>query len=73
LFKDSILSLKIPPKTSHNRRLPPLSVAKLLRQKRLKKRGKSAGSIPPTLPASSEDNHLSWNPTYNAPENYSFN
>jgi hypothetical protein len=56
-----------------NSRLPMLSVAKLIRQKRLKKIGKSIGNLPPTLPNNFEDIPLSWNPIYNAPENYSFN
>jgi len=70
---DRILSLKTPPKTATNSRLPPLSVSKFLRQKRLKNRGKSAGNKPATLPTSLDGIQLSWNHMYNAPENYSFN
>ncbi|CAF1303005.1 unnamed protein product [Adineta steineri] len=62
LFKDGVLLLKNPSKTNENNRLPPVS--KILRQNRMKKRIKSA---------SLEGIELSWNPTYNAPENYSFN
>ena len=64
---------KTPSNFNSNSRLPMLSVAKLIRQKRLKKMGKSIGNLPPTLPNSLEGAHLSWNPIYNAPENYSFN
>lgn len=69
LFKESILEVKTPVAETHSR-LPTLSVAKLIRQRRLKKIGREggAGNLPPTLPA-----NLSWNPLYNAPENYSFN
>jgi hypothetical protein len=70
---DSILLIRTPPKQKNNSRLPPVSVSKLLRQKRLKNRGKSAGNIPSTLPTSVEGIQLSWNPIYNAAENYSFN
>ncbi len=67
---DRVLLIKIPPKTNNNNnRLPPLSVSKLLRQKRSKNRGKSAGNIPTSV----DGIQLSWNSTYNAPENYSFN
>jgi hypothetical protein len=63
---DRALVIKIPPKTNNNKnRLPPLSVSKLLRQKRSKNRG--------NIPTSVDGIQLSWNPTYNAPENYSFN
>ncbi len=62
-------SLKTPPKPTNKTRLPPLSVAKLLRQKRLKNRKKLAENVATTL----DGIQLSWNPTYNAPENYSFN
>ena len=70
LFKENVLAVKTPQNQSQSQsRLPNLSVAKLIRQKRLKKMGKLAGgNLPPTLPA-----NLSWNPMYNAPENYSFN
>jgi hypothetical protein len=71
LFKGSVFVDKTPQNV--NSRLPTLSVAKLIRQKRLKKNGKSGGNLPPTLPACLEGMHLSWNPIYNAPENYSFN
>jgi hypothetical protein len=71
LFKNSVLFAKTPQNT--HSRAPTLSVAKLIRQKRLKKMGKSSGDLPPTLPASLEGIPLSWNPIYNAPENYSFN
>jgi hypothetical protein len=64
---------KTPSNFNSNSRLPMLSVAKLIRQKRLKKMGKSSGNLPPTLPNSLEGIPLSWNPIYNAPENYSFN
>ena len=67
LFKGNVWDAKTPQNMS-NSRLPTLSVAKLIRQKRLKKMGKLGGNLPPTLPAT-----LSWNPIYNAPENYSFN
>ena len=70
---DRILLLKTPPKPKNNKQLPPLSVSKLLRQKRLKNRGKSAGDKPSTLPVLVNGIPLSWNPIYNAPENYSFN
>jgi len=73
LFKESVLLDKTPQNMITNTRLPALSVAKLIRQKRLKKLGKSPGSLPPTLPATLEGTHFSWNPIYNAPENYSFN
>ena len=73
LFKDSVLSIKTPPRVTNNSRLPPVSVAKLLRQKRSKKQGKSTGNVSSTLPTSMEGIQLSWNWTYNAPENYSFN
>jgi hypothetical protein len=70
--------VKIPPKTNNininnKNQLPPLSVSKFLRQKCIKNRGKSAGNIPSALPTSLDGIKLSWNPTYNAPENYSFN
>jgi hypothetical protein len=64
---------KTPSNLNSNSQLPMLSVAKLIRQKRLKKMGKSVGNLPPTLPTNLEASHLSWNHTYNAPENYSFN
>ncbi|CAF2382899.1 unnamed protein product [Rotaria sp. Silwood2] len=73
LFKDSTLSIKSPAKSNNNSRLPPLSTAKLLRQKRLKKLGKSTGNVSSMIPISLDGIQLSWNPTYNAPENYSFN
>ncbi|CAM4741637.1 unnamed protein product [Rotaria magnacalcarata] len=73
LFKESALSVKTPQNTNNNARLPRLSVAQLIRQKRLKKNGKLGGNLPPTLPASLQGVPLSWNSTYNAPENYSFN
>ncbi|CAF2798149.1 unnamed protein product [Rotaria sp. Silwood2] len=73
LFKENVLSVKTPPNTNNNSRLPTLSAAKLIRQKRLKKMGKSGGNLPPTLPACLEGIPLSWNTMYNAPENYSFN
>ncbi|CAF0901591.1 unnamed protein product [Rotaria sordida] len=74
LFKDSVLAIKTPPKTNNNNsRLPPLSTAKLLRQKRLKKLGKLTGNVSSMLPISLDGIQLSWNSTYNAPENYSFN
>ncbi|CAF4138549.1 unnamed protein product [Rotaria socialis] len=73
LFKDSILSIKAPANTNHASRLPPLSAAQLVRQRRLKKLGKSTGNMPSKLPTSMNGIHLSWNPIYNAPENYSFN
>lgn len=66
LFKGNVLVPKTPQNASS--RPATLSVAKLIRQKRLKKMGKLGEDLPPTLPAS-----LSWNPMYNAPENYSFN
>lgn len=66
LFKESAFSMKTP--QNQNSRPTTLSVAKLIRQKRLKKLGKSGDDLPPTLPA-----NLSWNSMYNAPENYSFN
>ncbi|UJR35015.1 hypothetical protein I4U23_027791 [Adineta vaga] len=62
LLKDGSSLLKNTTRTNENNRLPPLS--KILRQNRLKKRIKSA---------SLEGIELSWNSTYNAPENYSFN
>ncbi len=47
---DRVLLIEIPPKTNNNNnRLPPLSVSKLLRQKRSKNRGKSAGNIPTSV------------------------
>lgn len=58
-------------KTS-NSRLPNLSVAKLIRQQRLKKTNKSGELFPPD-DASMGGSHLSWNHMYNARENYSFN
>ena len=67
LFKDSVLSIQSPPTINTNTRLPPLSVAKILRQKRKKMQAKS------TLPTSLNNTKLSWNYMYNAPENYSFN
>ncbi|CAF4606065.1 unnamed protein product [Rotaria sp. Silwood1] len=73
LFKDSVLAIKTPAKTNNNSRLPPLSTAKLLRQKRLKKLGKSTGYMSSAIPISLDGIQLSWNTTYNAPENYSFN
>ncbi|CAF1009149.1 unnamed protein product [Rotaria sordida] len=73
LFKENVLSIKTPPHITNNSRLPSLSVSKLIRQKRLKKVGKSGENLPPTLPAYLEGIHLSWNSMYNAPENYSFN
>ncbi|CAF3319754.1 unnamed protein product [Rotaria socialis] len=73
LFKESVFSPKTPQNTHNNARLPRLSVAQLIRQKRLKKNGKLGGNLPPTLPASLQGVPLSWNSTYNAPENYSFN
>jgi len=73
LFKESVLLDKTPQNMTSNSRLPVLSVAKLIRQKRLKKLGRSPGSLPPTLPATLEGVPFSWNPIYNAPENYSFN
>ncbi|CAF5116560.1 unnamed protein product, partial [Rotaria sp. Silwood1] len=71
LFKDSVLAIKTPAKTNNNSRLPPLSTAKLLRQKRLKKLGKSTGYMSSAIPISLDGIQLSWNTTYNAPENYS--
>ncbi|CAF1055365.1 unnamed protein product [Adineta steineri] len=59
LLKKDLSSLK----TSQNQ-LPTLSAAKLIRQKRLKK----MGNLHPSL----EGVSLSWNYTYDAPENYSF-
>ncbi|CAF3380512.1 unnamed protein product [Rotaria sp. Silwood1] len=73
LFKENVLYVQTPPNTNKNSRLPTLSAAKLIRQKRLKKMGKSGGNFPPTLPACLESIPLSWNTMYNAPENYSFN
>ena len=67
-FRDELLSLKTTTtKVDAARRLPPLSMAKLLREKRLK--NKLPAAIHPAL----QGVPLSWNHTYNAPENYSFN
>ncbi|CAF0969415.1 unnamed protein product [Didymodactylos carnosus] len=63
LFKDSVLAMKTPAL-----KLPPLSVSKLLRMKR---KGLKSLQRQPTVILS--DINLSWNPTYQAPENYSFN
>lgn len=68
-YKDNF-SLKPMNKSDPSHRLPPVSVAKLLREKRLKK---LHGSNPLTQCVSLEGIPLSWNHTYNAPENYSFN
>lgn len=73
LFKESVLSIKTPQNLNTNARLPKLSAAQLIRQKRLKRSGKVGGTLPPTLPACLEGVNLSWNNIYNAPENYSFN
>jgi hypothetical protein len=73
LFKESVLSIKTPLDRNNNSRLPTLSVAKLLRQKRLRKTAMSGENLPPTLPACLEGIPLSWNRMYNALENYSFN
>jgi hypothetical protein len=54
-------------------RLPPVSVAKLLRDKRLRKLGKSSDGGPLNNGMSLDGVPLSWNYTYNALENYSFN
>jgi hypothetical protein len=72
IFKNTV-SVGKTPQNTNNSRLPNLSVAKLIRQKRLKKMEKSGGNLPPTLPVSLGGSQLSWNPIYNAPENYSFN
>jgi len=76
LFKENALLPKTTPQHRSNNnksRLPNLTAAKLIRQKRLKKIGQSKENLPPTLPASLGKNYLSWNYMYNGPENYSFN
>ena len=59
--------------TISKNRLPNLSVAKSIRQSRLKKMGKVGGNIPAGAATSMDGSHLSWNHNYHAPENYSFN
>ena len=73
LFKGNVLEPKTPPRLNNNGRLPNLSVAKRIRLQRLKNMGKIGGNLQPSMPGSMEGSHLSWNRTYNAPENYSFN
>lgn len=63
---DRILTLKTPPKPTNKIPLPPIPISKLLRQRRIKNR-----QHPPTHAL--DGSELSWNYTYNAPENYSFN
>lgn len=73
LFKDSVLSIRTPANLNKNTRLPPLTAAQLIRQRRLKKLGKSTVNKASNLPNLLDGIQLSWNHMYNAPENYSFN
>ncbi len=63
---DRVLLLDTPPKSNNKNNLPPLTVSKFLREKRLKKHEQ-------TMTTTLDGIKLSWNPIYNAPENYSFN
>lgn len=73
MFKDGIFSIKPPAKSNNKDRLPPLTAAQLIKQRRFKKLGLSNGNLLSKLPTALDDVPLSWNSTYNAPENYSFN
>jgi hypothetical protein len=64
LFKKSLSSINISQQPTNSSQLPKLSAAQLIRQKRLKKMGRLNGGL--------EGTNLSWNYTYDAPENYSF-